>query len=205
MRRFWSAVGVSALIGLCFWMSPVNSTADAAGAPDSRVLPFGSPELAPRLGDDAPAFSLQAYNEDVAIRLSKNPQITLNTFVGFGAEQPRKALLLGFAARWDENSWKTLAAFQRLYKKFKDSGVMVMVISLDRNDPQFIYESIDKEKISFPILRDRFQVVSRRYGVSKLPTVFLIDKDGKIASMGEDYKEDAEVYLEGEIKRLIKE
>lgn len=172
---------------------------------DNRIKPFGPPELAPRLGDDAPVFSLRAYNEDIAIRLSKTPTITLNTFVGFGAEQPRKALLLGFAASWNERSWKELATFQRLHKKFKDSGVMVLMVSLDRNDPQFVYESLDNEKVTYPVLRDRFQVVSRRYGVSQLPTVFLIDKDGKIVSMGEAYKEDAETYLEGEIKRLLKE
>lgn len=196
-RVFWF-VALASLLGL--WMNPL-----VAAETENRVLPFGNPELAPRMGDDAPAFSLRAYNEDVAIRLSKNPQITLNTFVGYGAEQPRKALLLGFGAWWDEKSWKELATFQRLYKKFKDSGVMVIMISLDRNDPQLVYESIDKEKVQFPVLRDRFQVVSRRYGVSKLPTVFLIDKDGKIVSMGEAYKDDVEAYLDSEIRRLLKE
>lgn len=172
---------------------------------DNRIVPYGPPELAPRLGDDAPAFSLRAYNEEIAVRLTKTPQVSLNHFVGFGAEQTRKAVLLAFAARWNDKSWKELAVFQRLYKKFKDSGLMILVVCIDRNDTQLVYESLDKEKVTFPVLRDRFQVVSRRYGISQLPTLFLIDKEGKIVSMGEAYQEDVESYLEEELKRILKE
>lgn len=156
-----------------------------------------------RVGDDAPAFSLHTYNEDVALRLTKSPLVSLSFFVGLRPEYSRQVVLLGFFKASDKESQGDLALFQKLYKKFKDDGVLVLMISLDNKDTQSVYKVIDSEKIGFPVLRDRFGVVARRYDIVKLPTLLIIDKDGKIVSIGEGYKGDVEGYLEREIRTLL--
>ena len=160
-------------------------------------------EFKVHVGDDAPAFNLRAYNEEVALRLVKSPLASLNHFVGLHPEFPKQVVLVGFFAAWNPQSQAELAVLQKTYKRFKDDDVMVLMISLDNKDIEGVYEAIEKAKVTYPVLRDRFGVVSKRYGVTKLPTLLIIDKEGRIASIGEGYETNIESYLEGEIRALL--
>lgn len=182
-----------------------QDSAAAGASTEASALSSGMDDSGLQVGDDAPAFSLRAYNEEASLKLVKSPFVSLNHFVGLGAEYPKKVMLVGFFAMWNEKSRKDLAVFQRIFKKFKDDELALVMISVDHKDTQTVYEAIEKEKLTFPVLRDRFSVVFRRYGVKTLPTLFLIDKDGKLVSIGDGYKESVEEYLEREIKRLLAE
>ncbi len=167
------------------------------------VVPGEDKVTSLRVGDDAPAFSLRAYNEDIALRLVKSPLVGLNFFVGIRPEYQKEVVLLAFLTAESQKDRHDLATLQKLYKKYKGNGVMVLAVSLDKEDPQTVYDALDRANVTFPVLRDRFAVVARRYDVKQLPTLFVIDKNGKIQSIGENYSGDVEAYLDTKIRDLL--
>jgi len=80
---------------------------------------------------------------------------------------------------------------ERLYKRYGGDGATFLGISQDdaKSSQQFAKEY----GITFPILLDdeKGYVVSNAYGLTNVPTIFLIDPDGtvKVSSMGFDKKD----------------
>jgi peroxiredoxin len=85
----------------------------------------------------------------------------------------------------------TFPFLERLYKRYGSDGVTFLGISQDdaRSTSKFAREY----GITFPILIDdeNGYVVSNAYGLTNVPTIFLIDADGtvKVSSMGFDRKD----------------
>ncbi len=69
---------------------------------------------------------------------------------------------------------------ERLWKKLKDKGLVVMAVSVDRGSPKRVAAFSRKYNLSFPILLDREGEVRRAYEVTALPTSYIIGKDGRI-------------------------
>jgi hypothetical protein len=57
--------------------------------------------------------------------------------------------------------------------------------------------------VTFPILKDRFNFLARRYlgEQAPLPSVFFIGKDGTIRSMNRGYGKDGQSYLLAEVQK----
>jgi peroxiredoxin len=85
----------------------------------------------------------------------------------------------------------TFPFLERLHKRYGGDGITFLGISQDdaRSTSQFAKEY----GITFPMLIDdeNGYVVSNAYGLSNVPTIFLIDTDGtvKVSSMGFDKKD----------------
>ncbi len=85
----------------------------------------------------------------------------------------------------------TFPFLERLYKRYGGNGVTFLGISQDdvRSTANFAKEYC----VTFPILIDdeRGYVVSNAYGLTNVPTIFLIDTDGsvKVSSMGFDKRD----------------
>ncbi len=189
-------------MALAAWLWHAPSTARAQGA---DVLHPAEPSATTSLhvGDDAPAFSLRAYNEDDALKLVKSPLVGLNFFTGIRPEYPKEVVILVFLKAESQTKRHDLATLQQLFKKYKNDGMIALAICVDKEDPQVVYGAIDRNNVSFPVLRDRFAVVAGRYDVKKYPTLFIIDKNGKIQAIGEGYQDDIEGYLDTKIRDLL--
>jgi peroxiredoxin len=85
----------------------------------------------------------------------------------------------------------TFPFLERLYKRYGGEGVTFLGISQD--DAQSSQKFAKEYGITFPILLDdeNGYVVSNAYGLTSVPTIFLIDTDGtvKVSSMGFDKKD----------------
>lgn len=130
-------------------------------------------------GDSAPEFSLPA---------STGSPISLRDFRG------KQAVVLYFYPK-DDTPGCTVEAcgFRDTSKDYEKAGAAILGVSLDNMNSHKKF--IDKFSLSFPLLSDETQAVSKAYGVYKLKqmygkeywgierTSFLIDKQGKIAKI----------------------
>ncbi len=130
-------------------------------------------------GDPAPEFSLPA---------STGKTISLKDFRG------KQAVVLYFYPK-DDTPGCTIEAcgFRDTSKDYEKAGAAILGVSLDNLNSHKKF--IDKFSLSFPLLSDETQAVSKAYGVYKLKqmygkeywgierTTFLIDKRGKIAKI----------------------
>ena len=85
----------------------------------------------------------------------------------------------------------TFPFLERLYKRYGGDGVTFLGISQD--DARATAKFAKEYGISFPIVLDdeNGYVVSNAYGLTNVPTIFLIETDGavKVSSMGFDKKD----------------
>ena len=122
------------------------------------------------VGTDAPKFAIQD--------LSGKKQ-------NFSSLKGDKQTILLFWASWSRQSEKALKQMAKLHEKYKDQGLSVIGINVERQSiddkaMEDIKGAINRLKISFPILIDRGLVAFHDYGVIAVPTTVILDKNRKI-------------------------
>ena len=101
-------------------------------------------------------------------------------------EQHRgSVVLLDFWATWCPPCRMSIPEMVKLHKKFGEKGLVIFGISMD--DPQMVTDEqlrVFKEKvgINYSVLRVNRQVLQDYFGNEQIsiPTMFVIDRDGKI-------------------------
>ena len=114
-------------------------------------------------GKQAPGFSLR----DVT-----GGTITLEQFKG-------KVVFLDFWASWCVSCRDELSELDRLYQKYRDSGFVVIGISVDASADR-VAAFMKKRPVGYPVVIDTQGAVAEAYHISGLPAGFLINRDGVI-------------------------
>jgi peroxiredoxin len=130
----------------------------------------------------APAFTLTT---------SEGEQISLDDMNG-------KVVLLDFWATWCGPCKESLPDIQKIAKKFADQPLVVISISIDRDDVAW-KNFIAKNNMTWPQYRDADGLLSSTYGASAIPRFFTIDTDGVLQSV----KVGSGADVEGDVRRLI--
>ncbi len=162
-------------------------------------------ELA-EVGKPAPMFGrLPVYNPKEVGETA----VGLDKFVGADASDKKtKVVLISFMASFCAPCKKELPYLQTLHEKHKDQGLRVLSIAIDREleGQKKIEELVQSNKITFPVLKDRFNILARRWlgSQSPLPSVFLVKPDGTVKMAHRGYNEDASVVLSKEVEAALK-
>jgi len=113
----------------------------------------------------APDFSLPSL---------EGQTVSLRDFKG-------KKLVISYWASWCGPCRIELPMLREFYKKHHSDGsdFEVLAVSVDE-DRSAAEEYATREKLPFPILLDPASKAAGAYSVEAIPTMFVIDKDGKI-------------------------
>ncbi|MGE5247256.1 MAG: peroxiredoxin family protein [Verrucomicrobiota bacterium] len=120
------------------------------------------------------------------------PDFTVRDAAGqafhFDAERGKSPCLLVFWSIFCEPCRLQMAVVQNLYMKFRDAGLRVVAVSLDGEPLGKVVAGFAKQEgYAFPVLLDgpddrgTFKVADP-YGVSGMPSTFLVGRDGRIAA-----------------------
>jgi cytochrome c biogenesis protein CcmG, thiol:disulfide interchange protein DsbE len=115
------------------------------------------------VGDSAPNFAITTTSGD---------QMTPRNFGG-------KVLVLNFWASWCAPCVEEAPSLNEFARTFKNSGVVVLGVSVDRKDEAF-QNFVKRFGVAFPIARDPDENLSYRYGTYKIPESYIIDRNGKV-------------------------
>ncbi len=98
------------------------------------------------------------------------------------SEQRGKVVLVNFWATWCPPCLEEMPAMERLWRRHKDAGFVLLAVSLDA-DPRKVPPFVSARKFTFPVAVDPKMTVAETYGVRALPSSFVIDRDGTIAGV----------------------
>jgi peroxiredoxin/outer membrane lipoprotein-sorting protein len=90
-----------------------------------------------------------------------------------------KAVLLDFWATWCAPCRAVMPVVELLHREFNDKGLVVF--GVDDENPEVIVKFLQKSGYTLPTLHDPDRQVYNKYEVGGIPTMILIDKQGKIA------------------------
>ena len=104
----------------------------------------------------------------------------------------KKAVILSFFATYCEPCKKELPFLQKMYEKYKDAVLGVVVVSIEQKpeDTQKAADLAKENAITYPVASDRFNIVAKRYGVKRLPCLYMLDGSGKVTMVNTGYSEE---------------
>lgn len=157
-----------------------------------------------KAGDAAPQFGPVKLHNPAEAGM---PTFTLGKYAGEEPETATKAVLISFFATWCGPCKKELPFLVELSNKYKARGLQVVSISIDKEEEQFktVRELVAHNKINYPVVMDRFNLLARRYLGEKtaMPSLFLVKRDGTIAVVKQGYDGDASAFVTSEVEKLL--
>ena len=98
------------------------------------------------------------------------------------SEQRGKIVLVNFWATWCPPCLEEMPAMERLWRKYKDAGFVLVAVSVD-TDPQKVTPFVREHTLTFPIAFDTTMAVAEKYGVRALPSSFILGRGGELAAL----------------------
>ncbi|MFC1655169.1 TlpA disulfide reductase family protein [Myxococcota bacterium] len=157
-----------------------------------------------KLDGPAPFFFVAAYNaESCGTKL-----VFLDRLVGkkaLEAKTCKKVLLITFFNIDCQPCRKELPFLQKLYERYQKDGLGILAVNTDYRKEKVteLLEFVKKSGFTFPVLKDRFQALQRRYGVESFPTMFILDEQGTIKTIRVGYNEEKMPFPLAEVQRRL--
>lgn len=93
-----------------------------------------------------------------------------------------KIVILNFWATWCPPCRREIPALVGLQKQYQDKGLVVVGVALDEGGAAVVKPFVKKVGITYPIVIGDDKTTAAYGGIGIVPTTFIIDKTGKIAS-----------------------
>jgi len=140
---------------------------------------------------------------------TKATELSVTPVTGEGptslADAAGKVVIVDFWATYCQPCKKSFPKYQELVEQF---GGDLAVIAVSVDEPGDVDESKLKEfasstKVKFPIIWDKEHKTAEAYKPPKMPTSYIIDKDGNIAHQHAGYESGEEEKIAEEVKKLL--
>jgi len=114
-------------------------------------------------------------------------------------------LVISFWATWCHPCQEELQHLQNYYQVYADSGIGFLAVSIDEaRNRQKVSSLLAGKKITLPVALDPEQEAMKAFGLTDVPGLFLLDRQGNIIYRHLGYKPGDEKLLEEEIKKIIR-
>ncbi|MCP2620297.1 TlpA family protein disulfide reductase [Candidatus Aminicenantes bacterium AC-334-K16] len=91
-----------------------------------------------------------------------------------------KVIFLNFWATWCPPCRQEIPGFIEVYEKYKDKGMIIIGVSVDRGGADKVKEFVNNNKITYPIAMYTDEIIKAYQPGRFIPTTIIIDKQRKI-------------------------
>jgi peroxiredoxin len=99
-------------------------------------------------------------------------------------------VILDFFATDCEGCKKELPVLEKLRADYAGLGLVVLVFATDAEGARVVEPYLRERPTSLPIVLDRYQVTTKKYGVTEIPSLFLVDPAGDVVFAAVGFRED---------------
>ena len=140
-------------------MAGCTGQSDRESAPPSGIMEMSQEER------QMPSFNLPSP-------LSEDSITSSESFKG-------KVVLVSFFASWCRSCLKEIPLLKKLQSRFSDQGFVIIALAVDSENEMGLKKLIQKQGINYPVFLADEAVKKDFGGVAILPTMFLVDQNGK--------------------------
>jgi peroxiredoxin len=115
-----------------------------------------------------------------------------------------QVVMVNFWATWCGPCQQEMPLLDQMYKKYKPAGFTLIGVNVDKESPA-VKELLARKPVSFPVLLDPANQVSKAYHVDEMPSSVIIDRKGQIRYIHRGYKPGDENDYQDRIRQLIRE
>jgi peroxiredoxin len=110
---------------------------------------------------------------DFTVKDLKGHEISLSNYSG-------KIVFLNFWATWCHPCKTEIPDFIEAYKQYKDKGMEIIGISVDKISPKSVLKFAEEYKINYPVVMSTNKIQKDYEPGPYIPTTIIIDQEGKI-------------------------
>lgn len=115
-----------------------------------------------------------------------------------------EVVLINFWASWCAPCRQEMPLLDTLYKRYKKLGFTLLGVNVEE-DSDKARDLIKVNSVSFPILFDRKNEVSKLYNLVAMPSTVMIDREGKVRFTHAGYVAGDESKYDKWIRELVRE
>jgi peroxiredoxin len=116
-----------------------------------------------------------------------------------------QVVLLNFWATWCGPCREEMPHLEALYEKYKSLGFTLVGVNVENNPDGAKKWLADNGPVTFPVLLDTKNEVSKLYKVETMPSTVVIAKDGTMRFVHHGYKAGYEGDYQNEVRQLLRE
>jgi thiol-disulfide isomerase/thioredoxin len=139
--------------------------------------------------------------------LSTAPDFTLKSSSGVNlklSELRGQVVLINFWASWCGPCRKEMPLLDQLYQQYKPLGFTVLGVNVEEDQKQ-AHSLLNKVPVSFPVVFDGTNSVSKLYNVIAMPTTVIVDRNGNMRYLHKGYLPGYEATYQQQVRTLLTE
>ena len=140
------------------------------------------------LSGPAPGFALQSRDGE---------QVSLAALKG-------DVVMVNFWATWCVPCRQEMPHLQALYERYRGLGFELLAVNVEDN-PEGARRWLEETPVTFPVLFDPKNQVSKLYNVVAMPSTVLVGRDGTMRFIHHGYKPGYEGEYQTQIRALLRE
>jgi len=113
-----------------------------------------------------------------------------------------KVVVVDFWASWCEPCKEELPVLERLFRRHRDRGLVVVGVNIDRSASN-MRRFLARTPVSFPVVHDEGQRIAGRYRPPRMPSSYVVDRRGVVRYVQEGFRAADARTLEREIESLL--
>ena len=115
-----------------------------------------------------------------------------------------KVVVVDFWASWCAPCREELPVLERLYRRYKRHGLVVVGVNIDRDESN-MNRFLRRTPLSFPVVHDGAHRVADRYQPPRMPSSYVIDQRGVVRHVHAGFRASDAGRLEREIRELLED
>jgi peroxiredoxin len=137
----------------------------------------------------APNFTLQS---------NAGGQVSLASLKG-------KVVMVNFWATWCVPCRQEMPHLEALYEKYNSLGFELLAVNVEKNNAEGARKWLEETPVTFPVLFDPENKVTKLYKVQTMPSTVIIGRDGTMRFMHNGYKPGYENDYQTQVRALLRE